>query len=319
MKQIPDKILVTGAAGFIGSTLCDSLLKNGINVVGIDNFSNLYDPNIKRDNIRQAVNRKNFTLYVEDILNKDKMFKIVSRESPGIVVHIAGLTGMKKSLESPEEFYQTNVTGTFNILEVCRKSGISKFIYASTATVYGNSKEKIKEDSNLPEPLNTYALTKKMGEDLVRYFALNYQLKAMVLRLSTVYGPRQRTTMGISTFVRNIDKGNEISLIGGGTSFRDYVFIDDCVNAFQLAIEKINNFDIINICGKEVISLENLIGICAKLLQKRAIIKINSADYGIPDGILMDKHKAEKLLGYSPSTGFIDGLQKYIAYYKLQN
>ena len=309
-------ILITGAAGFIGSTLADTLLAQGRRVVAVDNFNAQYDPAVKRMNIRKAMDCAEYALYETDIRDRDRILDVLRREKPGAVVHIAGSTGMKASFEQPEEFYFNNVSGTRSVLEACRIAGCPRLIYASTASVYGDGPEPADENAILPPPANPYVATKRLGEELVCVSAQNHGMMANILRLFTIYGPRQRSEMAISKFVRKVDRGLPVEIYGDGSARRGYLYIDDCVAALIQALENPFALEIFNIGGQETTTLNDLIAAIELSLGKKAKREFVAAPEGIPAAFNANTEKAKQWLAYEPKVNLNEGLDKFIAWYR---
>jgi UDP-glucuronate 4-epimerase len=309
------KILITGGAGFIGSSLADQLVEKKFRVTVIDNFNTLYNPAIKKRNLSNLEKSKLFKLYEADITDKILLNALFKKEKPAVVVHIAGLTGMEASMKSPFDFFSNNVTGTLNVLESARLHGTGQVIYISTSTVYGNSKVAAKEDEILAEPLNSYAVSKLMAEQICRQYALINPLRIVVFRLCTVYGPRQRPNMAIAHFISRILKGEGVIIYGDGKASRDYLYIDDCVRAILLAMDHPARFDVFNIGGASGISINELIKTISALLDRSIQVKNVESPAWIPDHSSLNTDKARHVLGFSPETGFKEGIRQYINWY----
>lgn len=313
------KILITGAAGFIGSTLSAKLLNNGYFVMGIDNFNSIYDPQLKRKNIANLLAANHFKLFENDINEREVVNRIFEKEKPDAVVHIAGVTGMKNSFDNPSYFFLNNTSGTESILEACRKNNCRQFILISTSTLYGNATIPVDEDSSLPFPSNPYALTKYLAEETTRAYARWYGIKSTILRLFTVYGPKQRPTHAIATFTRKMIANEPITIYGNGTSIRDHVYVDDVVQAILLALKNPFDFNIFNIASGSVYSINKIVQQISKVLRIEPIIeKIPHPDF-IPTATRANINKASELLGYVPKTGINEGISEYINWYKQNN
>jgi len=309
------RILITGGAGFIGSTLADKLLERGDEVVCLDNFSSQYDPRIKRRNINAALSHPRYKLYEDDIRQSRRITDLFTLEKPDIVVHIAGCTGMAASDLQAAEFHETNVGGTLNVLEACRASGVGRLVFASTASVYGHTTLPATEESALPRPLNTYIATKRLGEHLIRAFAEIHGLQTMVLRLATVYGPRQRAEMAVTKFARLINEGKPVPVYGNGSAARNYLHIEDCIDGIVLAADQTSGFEIVNLGGRNPTSLLELIDLLVVCLGKKVAIEYTEAPKEIPDANCLEIAKARSLLGYEPLVSIKDGLRRFISWY----
>jgi UDP-glucuronate 4-epimerase len=306
------KILITGGAGFIGSSLADFLVEKKQRVVVVDNFNELYDPSLKRKNISALMNSTLFTLYETDVTDKVGLNAIFEIEKPDVVVHIAGITGMIKSIKEPFEFFHNNVTGTLNVLECAFHHHTGKVVFLSTSSVYGNCKIAAEEGSILSPQLNIYAGSKLIAEELCRQYAQLDKFKVTILRLCTVYGPRQRPNMAIAQFVSTILKDEEITVYGNGEAMRDYLFVDDCVRAIELAIDFPSSFDIFNIGGHSTIRINDLLETLSVIFNKPIKIRNVQNPHEIPEYSSVNINKARNYLGYTPETEFPNGIKQYI-------
>jgi UDP-glucuronate 4-epimerase len=312
------KILITGGAGFIGSSLADHLVEKKYRVTVIDNFNTLYSPELKRRNISNLENSKLFTLHESDITDRVHLDALFKKEKPTVVVHIAGLTGMEASMKKPFDFFSNNVAGTLNVLECAHLYGTRQVIHISTSSVYGNSNVAAKEDNILTAPLNFYAASKLMAEQLCSLFAQINPVKVIVLRLCTVYGPRQRPNMAIAQFVLRILKGERVIIYGNGNATRDYLYVDDCVRAILLAMDHPAKFDVFNIGGPSRISINELIETLSELMDKSIQVTNQDSPAGIPVNLRLNIKKARDVLGFRPETDFREGIQQYINWYLKQ-
>ncbi|KLI21919.1 epimerase [Brachyspira hyodysenteriae] len=310
--------LITGVAGFIGSNLLDALLKNDI-VIGIDNYNNFYDPKIKQNNISHNINNKNFIFYNIDLLNTEELQKVFEKYSIDIVIHLAGYGGVRPSIENPKLYIDNNILATLNILECMKNNKIQKLIYASSSSVYGNSKEKIfTENLNVSEPISPYAMTKKACEELCYTYHKLYNINVIALRFFTVYGQRQRPDLAISKFTKLILEEKPIPVFGDGNTIRDYTYIDDIISGIISAIEyNKTSYEIINLGGGNPVSLNRMIETIENVLDKKAIINRMPMQKGDVDRTSADITKAKKLLNYIPSTSFKEGIEKFIEWYKI--
>ncbi|KLI51914.1 GDP-mannose 4,6-dehydratase [Brachyspira hyodysenteriae] len=311
-------ILLTGVAGFIGSNLLDELLQNKDHtVIGIDNLNDFYDPLIKQNNIKNNINNKNFIFYNIDLLNTLELKKIFENNKIDNVIHLAGYGGVRPSIENPKLYIDNNIVATLNILECMKNHKIQKLVYASSSSVYGNSKENIfKETLNVSEPISPYAMTKKACEELCYTYHKLYNIKVIALRFFTVYGKRQRPDLAISKFTKLILENNPIPVFGDGSTMRDYTYIEDIVSGIISAIEyNKTNYEIINLGGGEPINLERMIKTIETVLEKKAIINRMEMQKGDVDKTVADITKARNLLNYNPSTSFENGIKKFVDWY----
>ena len=305
------KVLVTGAAGFIGSHLCERLLRDGRMVVGVDCFDDFYDPRIKRRNISGCLEDENFQLIDADIRDHAAMDQAVGSGVEGIV-HLAARAGVRPSIAQPVLYADVNINGTMVLLEAAKKHGIDKFIFASSSSVYGNN-EKVPfcEDDNVDFPISPYAATKKAGELICHTYHHLYGMSITCLRFFTVYGPRQRPDLAIHKFARLIEEDKPIPVYGDGSMMRDFTYIDDIIDGTVAAIEECDGFNIYNLGESQPIAVNDLIAEIEKALGKKAAKEYCPRQPGDVERTYADVSKAAKELGYQPSTPIQDGLAKF--------
>lgn len=309
-----NNVLITGGAGFIGSTLADTLLKENCKVICVDNFCDYYSPELKRKNIANALLNSNYKLYEADIENLEELEKIFSENKIDIIVHLAARAGVRPSIEKPVEYMQTNVMGTVNILELMKKYGVKKMCMASSSSVYGNCKaEKFSEDLNVRRPISPYAASKSACEQICYTYHHLYDLNIVMLRYFTVFGPRQRPDLAINKFVNLIRNNQPINMYGDGTSIRDYTYIDDIVSGTISAMKyDKTGYEIFNLGGGNPVSLVDMISTIETILGKKAIINKMPMQPGDVDRTVCDISKSMKLLNYKPETSFYDGVKNFI-------
>jgi len=312
-------ILVTGGAGFIGSHLCEKLLGRGDTVVCLDNFNTYYDPAVKRDNISGAMKHKSFICVEGDIRDKDLVRTVFSKNSIDTVVHLAARAGVRPSIEDPHLYQQVNVEGTVVMLDAAREYGVSRFIMASSSSVYGNNKKvPFAETDNVDFPISPYAATKKACELLAYTYYSLYDMPVTCLRFFTVYGPRQRPDMAIHKFVRLISSGSQVPLFGDGSTKRDYTFITDIIDGIVRSIENCRGYEIYNLGESRTVELRYLISVIEKCLGKTADIQYLPMQPGDVTITYADVHKAGKELGYKPSVAIEDGIRMFTEWYITQ-
>jgi len=310
------QILVTGAAGFIGSHLTERLLNRGDSVTGIDNFNDYYDPYIKRDNIRHALKNPNYSLCEVDIRDKKGLESIFRDSSFDVIIHLAARAGVRPSLIDPLLYQDVNIKGTMNLLELTRDRKVPKFVFASSSSVYGsNKKVPFSETDNVDHPVSPYAATKKAGELIGYTYYHLYGFSFSVIRFFTVYGPRQRPDMAIHKFTVLIDKGEEIPVFGDGLSRRDYTYVDDIVDGIIRIIDKSKGYNIYNLGDSRTIGLMEMIQTIEKYLGKKAKIKRFPFQPGDVPITYADITKARTELGYEPKVLFDEGIKKFIHWY----
>ncbi len=309
-------ILVTGGAGFIGSSLCEKLLQQNYNVINMDNFNNYYDPIIKRCNIENASCNSNYTLIEGNILDTELLDSIFKSFNIDKVIHLAAIAGVRNSIENPLEYVDVDIKGTVNLLQMCKKYKISKFVFASSSSVYGVNKIPFNEEDHLSLQLSPYAASKYCGEMFCKTYNLLYGIPIVCLRFFTVYGPRQRPDMAIHKFTKLIDEDNEILIYGNGDSSRDYTYIDDIVDGIIASMNLDCDFEIFNLGSSESVKILYLIALIEKGINKKAKVKFINTQAGDALYTFADIEKAKEALGYSPKVCIGDGIDKFIAWYK---
>ncbi len=309
------KIVVTGGAGFIGSHVVRRLVADGHAVSVIDNFNSFYDPAIKRANVATV---GDVTLHEADITDGGEMLGIFQRGGFDAVVHLAARAGVRPSIENPRAYIDTNVTGTYNLLEAARATDVRKFVFASSSSVYGLAETvPFREDLPLPQTLSPYAATKLSGEHLCGNFANLFGLSVVCLRFFTVYGPGQRPDLAISKFTRLIEEGRAIPKFGTGETRRDYTYVDDILQGVLGALAyDAKTFDIFNLGESETTTLNELIAALESALGKTALIEQLPEQKGDMPLTCADISKARELLGYDPRTKIAEGIPKFVEWYR---
>ena len=311
------KILVTGAAGFIGSHLCERLLADGAEVVGLDSFDEFYSPAIKRSNIAECLEHKLFSLIEGDIRDVKCVAGVLSRNNINTIVHLAARAGVRPSIEQPLLYQDVNINGTMVLLEAAKEYGIRKFVFASSSSVYGNNKKvPFSETDNVDFPISPYAATKKAGELLCHTYHHLYDMNIMCLRFFTVYGPRQRPDLAIHKFARLIEANKPIPVFGDGSMRRDFTYIDDIIQGVMGAIEYCEGYEIYNLGESRPVRLDELIGEIEKALGKKAIINRQPVQPGDVIQTYADVAKAKAKLGYNPQTDIADGLRIFVEWFR---
>ncbi|MBE9502500.1 MAG: GDP-mannose 4,6-dehydratase [Dehalococcoidia bacterium] len=310
-------VLVTGAAGFIGSHLVERLLSMGHQVVGVDNFDGSYSPTIKWANICTIRDRDGFLLVEGDIRDAPLLDRVFSENDIGVVVHLAARAGVRPSLEQPLLYQDINIRGTLNLLEASRAFGVEQFLFASSSSVYGlNGKAPFNEEAKVSYPISPYAASKAAAELYCRTYSYLYHLPVVVLRLFTVYGPRQRPEMAIHRFVKRVDQEEEVTIFGNGTAKRDYTYIDDIVVGFEAALaHQEEAFSIFNLGRGKAVDLRHLLRVIEEALGKKARIKNLAPQPGEVSITLADISKAQALLGYQPRVSIEEGVPLFVQWY----
>jgi len=309
------RILVTGGAGFIGSHLVERLLADGQNVVVLDDFNDFYDPTIKRANISALA--KDVRVHDVDLRDGKKVAALFGTEKFDAIIHLAARAGVRPSIQQPQLYYDTNVAGTLHLLEGARITGVERFVFASSSSVYGAAKKiPFSEEEHLTQTLSPYAATKIAGEFLCSTYSHLYNLRIVALRYFTVYGARQRPDLAIHQFTRKIQAGEAIDQFGDGTTRRDYTYIDDIIQGTMAALKYDGSmFDVFNLGESDTIQLKDLIAAIEKQLGKKAKINRLPEQPGDMPLTCADISKARKLLGYDPKTKFEDGLPKFVDWF----
>ncbi len=309
------RILVTGGAGFIGSHLVEKLLADGHDVVILDDFNDFYDPQIKHANITGFA--KDVIVCHVDLRDGAAVRNLFHREKVDAIAHLAARAGVRPSIQHPQLYYDTNVSGTLHLLEAARVTGVERFVFASSSSVYGASKTvPFSEDQHLTQTLSPYGATKVAGEFLCSTYSQLYQLRVVALRYFTVYGPRQRPDLAIHQFTRRIYDSQPIDQFGDGTTRRDYTYIDDVIQGTMAALEYEGpRYDIFNLGENETIQLKELISAIEDALGKKAKVNRLPEQPGDMPLTCADISKARKLLGYNPTTKFSKGLPRFVKWF----
>lgn len=309
--------LLTGGAGFIGSHLSERLLAQGQTVVNVDNFNDYYDPEIKRRNVAPLLRQSNYTLFEGDILDRASLEKLFRDHKFEAVVHLAARAGVRPSIAQPLLYEKVNMEGTLNLLELARQTGVSKFIFGSSSSVYGeNPKVPFSESDPVDHPISPYAATKKAGEQMCYTYHHLYGLRVSCLRFFTVYGPRQRPDMAIHKFTRMIANGEKVPMYGDGSSKRDYTFVADIIDGIEAAIAHCNSYHIYNLGESRTIDLKSLINLIQEYLGKKAVIEQLPPQPGDVPITFADISKAQREIGYSPRVDIQEGVRRFVEWYK---
>jgi UDP-glucuronate 4-epimerase len=309
------KVLVTGGAGFIGSHLVEKLLAAGHNVSIIDDFNDFYDPEIKGANIAGFVNH--VAVHRVDLRDAGAIKNIFLTEKFDTIMHLAARAGVRPSIRAPQLYYDTNVDGTLHLLEAARMTGIERFIFASSSSVYGLSKAvPFSEDLHLTQTVSPYAATKIAGEFLCSTYSHLYRMRVVALRFFTVYGARQRPDLAIHQFTRRIWNDEPIEQFGNGTTRRDYTYIDDIIQGVMASLKYGGPlFDIFNLGESETVKLKDLIAAIEDALGRKAKIKVLAEQPGDVPLTCADISKAKRLLGYQPKTSLKAGLPRFVEWF----
>lgn len=319
-------IVVTGAAGFIGSHLAERLCGRGDRVTGFDNFDSFYAREIKERNLSELRRHPGFRLYEGDLTDPHDIAGMLDMAgSVDAVVHLAALAGVQPSLKVPHRYFAVNVTGTLHLLNACRARGISRFLFGSSSSVYGlDSSLPFSERDACSRPLSPYAATKRAGEMLAFTDHHLYATNVTCLRFFTVYGPRQRPDLAIHKFTRLIADDQPITLFGDGASSRDYTWVDDIVDGVVAALDQQmrsgrSAYRIYNLGGSRPTSLKNLVDRIAAALGKPARIEWKDSQAGDMLHTLADVELAQRELGYRPKVSVEQGIPRFVEWWRQAN
>ena len=314
--------LITGGAGFIGSSLSERLIKEGNRVVAIDNFCDFYNPTIKENNVKELIKNSNFKLYRNDIRDRESVKKIFEENNIDIVMHLAAMAGVRPSIENPVLYQEVNCMGTQNILEEMKAHNVKNLVMASSSSVYGNCKEvPFKENMIVDFAISPYAATKKANEVMTHVYHKLFDMNVIMLRFFTVYGPKQRPDLAINKFTRLMLEDKEIPMFGDGTTSRDYTYIDDIVDGIIRSCNYVENnndvYEILNLGNSSPVSLKEMINIIGQVIGTEPKIKQLPMQPGDVDRTFAYISKAKKLIGYNPKTSFKEGIENFVEWYKI--
>ncbi len=309
------KILLTGSAGFIGAKTAELLLGKRYRVIGIDNLNTYYDPALKRFRLKGLSKHKAFTFYKADIENLDSLEGIFKAVKPDAVINLAARAGVRYSLVDPFVYLRTNTLGTLNLLELCKKHKVRKFILASTSSLYASEPMPFREDFAVNTPLSPYAATKKGAEALCYAYHYLYGIDITLFRYFTVYGPAGRPDMSYFLFMQRIDEGKGVSVYGDGSQFRDFTYVDDIARGTVLGLKKVG-FKIINLGGSRCYRLNQMIRLIEKSMGKKARIHYLPAHKADMNGTKADTRRAKKILGWKAEIDLPEGIQKTAEWYR---
>ncbi len=313
------RILITGAAGFIGSHLADRLLDRGDSVVGFDCFNTYYDPKVKRANIAQALANERYTLIEADICDETGVREAFEEHGPEVVVHLAARAGVRPSLQDPNLYHRVNVIGSQHILDACRDFRPSHLVFASSSSVYGGCTEvPFSETNPVHRPISPYAATKRMNELQAHVYSHIHGVNVTMLRFFTVYGPRQRPDMAIHKFTRLIIEGKPIPMFGDGSTRRDYTYIDDILDGLVRCVDRPFPYEIFNLGESRTTSLKELIEIIERHVGRPAVIDRQSLQPGDVSITYADITHAREQLGYDPRFDMDEGIKRFVQWFRQQ-
>lgn len=310
-------VLVTGAAGFIGSNLTKALLEKGYRVVGIDNFDDTYDTKFKEANIAPFSSNANFKIERIDIRDEIALRTVFESEKPLYVVHLAAKADTRKAVDTPRLYVSVNIDGTLNVLELCREFHVKDLVVASSSSVYGNSSRvPFTEDEPADRPISPYGATKRAIEHLAHTYHHNFGMNITCLRFFNAVGENNRPGMVPYIWTEKLLKGEEIEISGDGSRRRDYTYVGDIVNGTILAMEKPLGYEVINIGNSTPASLNELVAIFEKVLGMKAKVKSRPSHGASVEITCADVSKAKNLLGWEPSTSLEEGITKLVVWFR---
>ena len=333
-------IFVTGAAGFIGFSLCKKLLDYQDQIIGIDSLNSYYEVKLKKariSNLQEKAKKlnKKFIFIKENIENKEELDKLFGEYKPTLVIHLAAQAGVRYSIKNPQDYIQSNIVGFLNILEGCRNNPVKNLIYASSSSVYGgNIKMPFCETSGVDHPVSLYAATKKSNELMAHSYSHLYGIPSIGLRFFTVYGPWGRPDMALFLFAKSIIENKPIQVFNNGKMLRDFTYIDDITESIYMLLKKPakndSNFDkfnpdpsnswapfkVFNIGNSDPIPLMEYVYALEKALGKRAIIEYLPMQPGDVEATFADTSLLESYIGFKPKTNIKDGIKKFIEWYR---
>ena len=330
------KVVVTGAAGFIGYHLCEALLRAGHVVVGVDNVTDYYETSLKEDRITRLKKRPGFRFYRQDIANKDVVLTIFNKENPTHVVNLAAQAGVRYSLSNPQAYLHSNVDGFLSVLEACRAHPVEHLLFASTSSVYGPTKGMpFEEDVGTEHPMTIYAATKKSNELMAHTYSHLFDIPSTGVRFFTVYGPWGRPDMALFIFTKAILEGRPVPLFNGGRLQRDFTYVDDIVDGLirllplppnrddtwspvtpRASISGVARYRILNIGRGRSEPLTRFVEVLEKTLGREALIEKLPMQRGDVEATHADTGALRELTGWSPKTDIEEGIAAFVEWYQ---
>lgn len=323
-------VLVTGGAGFIGSHLCEALLLAGHRVINYDSYNDYYEPAIKRANVNETraliashlIPDTRYTAIEGDIRNLALLNEVFSQHAVDAIVHLAAYAGVRPSIEQPVLYADVNINGTVNLLEMARKHGVERFVFASSSSVYGNNKKVPFAESDVVDyPISPYAATKKAGELLCHTYHSLYGINMACLRFFTVFGPRQRPDLAIRKFAALIAEGKPVPFYGDGSTERDYTYIEDIIDGITKALDWVGEgqgkYEVFNLGESNTIRLDRMIRAIEDAVGKPAVLNKLPMQPGDVNRTNADVTKAKRMLGYAPRWAFEDGIREFVEWARI--
>lgn len=313
------KVLVTGAAGFIGSHLAERLLRRGDEVVGLDNFNNYYDPARKRANEKLLLTYPNFRMVEADVRDRPFLFELLARERFEVVAHLAALAGVRAAIQNPALYVEVDFNGTQHLLDAARAAGVGNFVFASTSSVYGDTRQiPFVESDPCDRPLQPYAAAKRAAEILGYTYHHLFGFNFTAIRFFTVYGPRGRPDMMAYLVADSITKGVQIPLYEGGLMYRDWTFVEDITAGVAAALDRPLGYEIINLGRGEPVLLNDFVSLIEELAGGKANLMARPKLAADVERTYADIGKARRLLGYAPQVSVAEGVAAFWEWYRKQ-
>lgn len=309
-------ILVTGCAGFIGSHLTQSLLKNKSSVIGIDNFDPYYPTFIKKENLKELYEYKNFYFEKCDIVNKESLTKLFKKYPVDLVYHLAARPGVRPSFVNPLIYDRINVEGTINLLQVCKNSGVKRFVFISSSSVYGDNKIPFKESEYPLKPLSFYGASKLNAEEVCKFFSRRFGFKIWIFRLFSIYGPRLRPDLALFTFTKALLQKKEIILYNHGNYQRDFTYINNVIDVLIKAKNKFpQNYEIVNLGNSQPVFIKKIVNLLQEKLNLKAKIRYIKNPYNENPITYASITKAKKLFNYSAHFPIEKGIDIFLSWF----
>lgn len=313
------RVLVTGCAGFIGWNVTQQLLKQGHTITGIDNLNNAYDVRLKVRRLGLLKANPQFQFHKLDVTDRAGLASLAASLEPSqrleAIINLAARAGVRPSVDDPWAYLDTNVTGTLNLLELCRDKGIGKFILSSTSSVYGDGERPFREDASTDQPNSPYAASKKAAESLCYTYHRLYGLDVTVFRYFTVYGPAGRPDMSIFRFIKWIAEGEPLTLYGDGSQERDFTYVKDVTWGTVAGLKPLD-YEVINLGSDHPVSIRSVIQRIEALLEKKANIQQYPSHTADVEATWADNTKAGRLLDWVPQTTLDEGLRLSVEWYQ---
>ncbi len=307
-------VLLTGAAGFIGSRVAQLLLEQGYQVIGLDNLNDYYDVSIKLWRLKDLEQISRFTFHKIDIENYEALDLIFKLYCPDAVLNLAARAGVRYSMKNPFIYLSTNAIGSLNLLELCRKYAVAKFVLASTSSLYAGHPIPFDEELPVNTPISPYAASKKSAEAMAYSYHYLYDIDVSILRYFTVYGPAGRPDMSIFRFIKSIMEGKPLEIFGDGTQIRDFTFVDDIARGTIKALKPLG-YEIINLGNNQPVNLMKVIAIIEEYTERKALLEYKEFDKADITATWANIDKANSLLSWQPAISPTEGIKKTVDWF----